>query len=115
MAATEGTAIFLGLQTGQTYVCDLYLDDVAGAAVNWDQGVGASATTREHISFPEPVSLQDVAVVTGAAQTKLQLAVDGVAAGPMLRQTMHLNTLALRPRLNIGIAPRAEVSMLQLA
>lgn len=115
MAATEGTAIFIGLQSRKTYVEDMYLSDTVNTVTNWNSGAGAAATSREHITFPEGVVLTDVAVVTGAAQTKLQIIVDGVPTGQMLRQTLHLNTLAVRPPLRIPFGARQEISMMQLA
>jgi hypothetical protein len=115
MAATTGTMIFYGNQSKRSYVVDVYLDDVAGAAINFDQGAGAGATTREEISFIEGVVLADVAIVTGAAQTKLQICKNGVPTGDMLRHTMHLNTLAFRPRLVIPFSAGEKLSALQLA
>lgn len=114
MAATEGTAIFVGA-SGRTYVKDLYLDDVAGAPVNFDSGAGAAAASAEYTSIPEPNYLADVAVVTGAAQTKLHVTRNGVGSGNMLRQTMHLNTLALRPPLRIPFMAGDIISLIQLA
>lgn len=115
MAATNGTMIFLGARTKKTYVMDLYQDDVAGAAVNWDSGAGAAAATRESWTPPEGVYLLDYSVVTGAAQTKLQLTRNGVPTGDMLRQSIHLNTLAYRPRLSIPFNRGDEIAALQIA
>ena len=114
MAATEGTAIFTG-RSGRTYVKDLYLDDVANAPVNFDSGAGAAATSGESTTIPEPCTLTDVAVVTGAAQTKLQVTRNGMGTGDMLRQTLHLNTLAFRPVLRIPFLAGDTIAFLQLA
>ncbi len=115
MAATNGTAQFIGLRTRQTYTKDLYLSDAAGALVNWDSGAGASATSEQSWIAPEPVVLSDVAVVTGAAQTKLQLLRNGVPSGDMLRQTVHLTTLANRPSLSILFTKGDKIGMIQIA
>ncbi len=114
MAATEGTAVFTG-RSGRTYVKDLYLDDVAGAPVNFDSGAGAAAASAESTQLPEQCVLSDVAIVTGAAQTKLQVTRNGISTGDMLRQTLHLNTLAFRPVLRIPFNPGDVIALLQLA
>jgi len=114
MAATTGTVIFRG-RSGRTYVKDLYLDDVAGAPANWDGGAGAAAASPETVTLPEQCYIEDVAIVTGAAQTKLQVTRNGNSTGDMLRQTLHLNTLAFRPHLRIPLNPGDVVAMIQLA
>ena len=115
MAATEGTMTLVGLRTRKTYIVDLYLDDVADAPVNFDGGAGASATSPESYRAPEPVLLTDLAIVTGAAQTKLQLLRGNNPTGDMLRHTLFLNTLAFRPRLTIGFGAMVDLRMLQKA
>lgn len=115
MAATNGTMIFVGLRTRKTYFVDIYLDDVADALVNFDGGSGATATSPEEWRPPETVVLTDIAIVTGAAQTKLQLTRNNQPTGDMLRQTMHLNTLAFRPRIAIGFGAGATVRAIQKA
>ena len=114
MAATQGTAVFVG-RSGRTYIKDLYFSDVANAPINWDSGQGAAATSREDTTLPEQVYLGDVAIVTGAAQTKLLLTRNGVSTGDMLRHTLHLNTLALRPQLRIPFNPGDVIAALQIA
>lgn len=115
MAATEGTAVFIGRNSGRTYVKDVYLGDTVDTPVNFDSGGGASATSKDEVSFPEDVYLADMAVVTGATQTKLHVTRDGVSTGNFLRQTLHLNTLAARPALRIPFRARESIQMLQLA
>lgn len=115
MAATAGTAIFIGHRTGRTYVKDLYLSDTVNTAVRWDTGAGASATSPEKWTPPESVSLVDLSVVTGAAQTKLQVVANANPSGDMLRHTLQLNTLALRPKLNIPFYAGTEIAFIQLA
>ena len=114
MAATEGTAVFVG-RSGKTYVKDMYLSDTVNTPVNWDSGGGAAATSKDDVSFPEDVYLADVSVVTGAAQTKLHLIADGSSMGQFLRHTLHLNTLANRPALRIPLRARQVLMALQIA
>ena len=113
MAATAGTAIFaLGRRT---VICDLYLDDVAGAKVNWDDGGGAGATTRTGWIPPGQVVLIDLAIVTGAAQTRLQPGVGGNPTGDMLRHVVQVDTSSGRPKLAIPFPAGREITLLQLA
>ena len=114
MAATQGTVTFVG-RSGRTYVKDLYLSDTVNTKINWDSGAGASATSDLDTDFPEPVFLADLAVVTGAAQTKLHLIRNGVSTGNFLRHTLHLNTLAFRPQMRIPFAARDRITMVQVA
>ena len=115
MAATQGTAVFAGMQTGKNYNVDMYLDDVANAYVNWDGGAGAAAVSPDFWTPPENVMLVDVAVVTGAAQLKMQVIVGGRPTGDTLRHTLQLNTLPLRPRLNIPVPAGQRIALVQLA
>jgi hypothetical protein len=115
MAATVGTAIFVGEQSGLTYVVDIYLSDTVNTNVNFDEGVGAAVTTRQYWIPPEAVRLVDVSLVTGAAQTRLQLKQNGIPVGSILRHNIHLNTLALRPKLNIRFSAGMQVAITQLA
>ncbi|MBA7543927.1 hypothetical protein ES705_36271 [subsurface metagenome] len=114
MAATEGTATFIG-RSGRSYVKDMYLSDTVDTPVNFDSGGGASATSKDEVSFPEDVYLADLAVVTGAAQTKLHVLLDNTSTGNFLRHTLHLNTLAFRPQMRLPVRARQILSMIQIA
>jgi hypothetical protein len=115
MAATNGTMIFVGARSRKTYVVDVYLSDTVNTAINWDDGGGASATTPTEWIPPEPVLLIDWSVVTGAAQTKLQITRANRPTGDHLRHTLHLNTLAFRPRLTIGFPAGQPIRAIQRA
>jgi len=115
MAATNGTAIFRGLRSGLSYIKDLYFSDTAGTQINWDGGVGASATSPLDWVPNEHVRLVDFSIVTGAAQTKLQLIRNGIPTGDLLRYAIHLTTLNMRPQLNIVFAAGQKISGIQLA
>jgi hypothetical protein len=117
MAATPqyGTMNFVGA-SGRTYAKDIYLSDVANASVRWDDGQGAGSATLEYWVAPEPVVLVDYSQVTGTADTtKLQITKNGVSSGDILRYTIHLTTLALRPRLRIMFSAGTQISAKQLA
>ena len=113
MAATAGTAIFAVGRA--TILKDLYLDDVAGGKVNWDDGGGAAAGTREGWIPPAAVVLIDLIIVTGAAQTRLSLAVGGNPTGNMLRHVVQVDTSPGRPKLAIPCPAGREITLLQLA
>lgn len=110
------TMKFLGLATGQTYVKDGYFSDVANGLARFDGGIGASATSPDWLTFPEPVVLQDYSVVTGLTDTtKCLLTLDGRPTGDILRASIHLTTLANRPALNILVAAGVKFGAIQLA
>ena len=115
MAATAGTAIFQGVNSPRKYIKDLYFSDTVNTKLNWDDGAGASATSLEYWTPPENVYLVDLSVVTGAAQTRLQAARDGIPTGDMLRHAIHLNTLAYRPVCKIPFGRGQRISLTQLA
>lgn len=117
MAATPqyGSMVFVG-RSGRVYSKDIYLSDVASAAVRWDAGAGASSSSETSWTPPEPVWLRDYAQVTGTADTtKLQLTRDGIPTGDILRYTVHLTSLNNRPRLSIGFPRMCKITALQLA
>ena len=114
MAATTGTMTLIG-RSQRTYTKDLYFSDVANGPANFDSGGGAAATSAEFTTIPEPCVLADVAIVTGAAQTKLHVTRNGVGTGNMLRHTLHLNTLAFRPQLRIPFLAGDQIALIQLA
>ena len=113
MAATAGTAVFLVGK--RTEIKDLYLDDVAGARVNWDDGAGAGATTSESMDLPQGGVLVDLSVITGAAQTRLQLTRNGVPTGDVLRHVIQVDTSVGRPKLSIPFGPGQKAAIIQLA
>ena len=114
MAATAGTAVFR-TPNGKTLVKDLYLDDVAGAKVNWDDGGGASATTKEEWTLPMGCDLVDLAIVTGAAQTRLQITRNQNPTGDILRHVVQVDTSAGRKPLAIPFSAGNVIAILQLA
>lgn len=117
MAATPqyGTMTFYGMSSRKSYIKDIYISDVANASVRFDAGTGASATSPVDLSFPEPVVMADMSIVTGTVDTtKMQLTRDGMPTGDVLRYSIHLTTLANRPRLSIGIRAGVRFAANQL-
>jgi len=111
-----GVLIAKGVRTGKTYSVDMYFSDTANENVKFDSGAGASASSPEFKTFPEPVVIEDIAVQSGATNTsKMRLVVNGTPQPDVFRYSVHLETLNNRPRLNIGIKEGSMLSFLQLA
>ncbi len=101
--------------SGQTYNKDLYLSDANAALARHDGGGGASATSPDHWIAPEPVLLQDFAIVTGMTDTtKMQVIRNSVPTGDVLRYSLHLNTLNNRPKLTIAFRRGDKISFIQM-
>ena len=115
MAATQGTAVFYGVRSKKSYVVDMYLSDTVNTGVNFSTGGAALATTPEYWMAPEDVILGDISVVTGAAQTRLQVLRDNTPEGSVLAHALHLSTLASRLRLSIGFRRGSTMGLIQLA
>ena len=118
MTATPryGTAMFRGRQTGQLYPTDVYISDVAGAKLRWDGGSGAGAASDDFVTFNEPVVLEDFAMLTGTADTEKWRATANSKPLPhIIRYSVHLNTLATRPKLNIPFLVNTRISGFQIA
>lgn len=116
MTATPqyGTMVFIGARTKMSYIKDIYISDVLNALINWDGGAGASATSPQDWTPPEPVILRDFSVVTGTADTtKLQLTRNGLSTGDFLRYVIHLTSLALRPSLSIVFGAMGKIQAIQ--
>ena len=115
MGATPktGTAIFRGLKSGITYSKGLYNPDVAGSLVRWDVGGAAGAATPDFVDFPEPVTLEDLSVVTGIVDTsQVRVIASASPTGHLLQWANHLNTLNNRPKLNIGFQVRTRIAFM---
>jgi len=118
MAATPqyGQMMFRGRNTGQLYGIDIYVSDVNGAAVLFDNGAGAGTGGAKFVTFNEPVTLVDYAQVTGTADTeKLRLTSDSKPLPTILRYGVHLTSLNNRPVLNIPFRQGSRIGALQIS
>jgi len=118
MVATPqyGTMLFRGKSSGQLYSTDLYVSDVNGAAVRFDNGAGASSTSETFITFPEPVVLVDYAQVTGTADTeKIRITGNQAPTPHILRYGVHLTSLNNRPVLNIPFRAGTRIGAIQIS
>jgi len=112
---TYGTAVFKGLQTGQTYAVDFYVSDVVGAPVQWDNGTGAGASSGPFWKAPENVALVDLSIATGpTVMVGLIPTSDGFPiGGQRFRIANFLNTLATRASLSLGFRQAKNIGMIQ--
>jgi len=115
MATAYGTMIYVGV-SGRTYVKDLYFGDTAGKPINFDNGSGASASSENNFLTPEAGAITDVIMASATAQTKLQVTANGAPSGDILRDSVHLASVAFRPRLNIPFAKAGvKIQLIELA
>lgn len=112
-APQSGTLFAQGL-TGNNYSVDIYISDVNGAPVRFDAGAGASANSSDFYSFPEPVIVTDLSVVTGLTDTtKIRVTANGAPTPNVLRYALHLTTIATRPRLSLKLRAGTRLSAIQ--
>ena len=110
-----GAMQFVGM-SGRTYSIDIYLSDVDNGQINWDSGGGASATSDQFWTPPEPVTLVGYSQVAGTADTeKLRITRNGMPTANLLRYSIHLTTLNNRPRLNLRFGAGVKVGAIQIA
>lgn len=115
-APQYGQYLFRGLRSGKTYTVDAYHSDVAAALVRFDAGAGSSSSSPTEWVAPEDVILEDYSIVTGMTDTtKAQLQRNNNPTGDVLRYSLHLTTLALRPRIRIGFRIGQNFRATQLA
>jgi len=117
MAATPqyATFTFKGLRSLKVYNVDAYISDVNAAAVRFDGGSGAGTTSPDYWVPPEPVVLQDFAIVTGTVDTtKIALQVGNNPTGNILRYALFLTTLAYRSMLRLTLAAGTQFRAQQM-
>lgn len=118
MAATprNGSMIFLG-KSGATYSIDVYISDVANAAVTWEPTGAAGTGSLTFWRTEEPVVLIDFSVATGLADTtNISLTQNGgLVSGSVIRYANFLNTINTRPKLAIAFPAGVNIGAKQAA
>jgi hypothetical protein len=115
-AATYGTAFFRGRSTMQLYPIDIYISDVAGQKIRFDNGNGASAAADDFVTFNEPVILEDITILVGGTDTeKFRITADSKPLPHVIRYSVFLNTLNNRPKLNIPFRSNTRIGGFQIA
>jgi hypothetical protein len=115
-APQYGTMTFRGMRTGRIYNVDVYHNDVADNQIRWDGGGGASATSPDSFTAPEPLILIDYAIVTGMTDTtKIQILRNNQPTGDFYRFTQHLTTSAQRSPVTLGFMQGVQIRAIQKA
>jgi len=115
VTTTNGTATFLGLETGKMYNVDVFISDVVGAPVTWGVSGNAVSTSQNFWRAPENVQLQDLSIVTGPTVmvALVPTSNDAVVPNYRFRIANFLNTLTTRPSITVGFASGRNIGMLQ--
>lgn len=115
-AARNGTATFVG-RSGNRYSIDIYISDVAAAAVTFNPSGAAGTGSLTFWKTPEQVTLVDVSLASGLTDTtNMTLTQDGgTVSGGVLRYANFLNTLAFRVPLAITFPAQVNVGAVQAA
>jgi len=114
MAAQYGTFVLKGF-SGRTYSVDCYLDDTATNPVRFDGGAGATATSPTFWTSPELTCLIDVIIAAATGQTKTQLSRNNAPTGNILRNSVQLASVTVRPDLRIVYPAGSQIMATQLA
>jgi len=113
-APKSGSLIFRGAETGRSYSVSVYISDVSGAYVRFNQDGAAGTASPDFYVPPENVVLQDFSVATGLTDTTvLKILVGGVSIGQVLQDANHVNSLPFRPPINVPIGRGREVRIVQ--
>jgi len=114
MAASAGTAIFMGLKSKRIYSIDVYIPDAVATQLTFNTAGLASATSPNNYRVPEDSVLIDI--TTAAAPTAVGGALkinSGVVNGGTFRWADRLNTLSNRAKFAVPIKAGDFVSVLQ--
>jgi hypothetical protein len=104
MAATAGTMVLLGQQTGRIYTIDLYIPDATATKLGFNSAGLASTASATTYRIPENCNIVDVSIGTAPTAVGAALSVNsGVVNGGAIRWANQLQTLATRLKLKIPL------------
>lgn len=105
MAASAGTAVFVGMKSRRTYNVDLYIPDAVATLLTFNPSGAAASTSPATWRAPEDVVLTDISTATAPTATGFILNANGAAVnGGSLRWA---NQLAANPnRIRVAIPIR---------
>ena len=104
MAATAGTLVMLGQQTGKIYTVDLYIPDATGTKLGFNSTGLASTSSATTYRIPETCNIVDVSIGTAPTAVGAALSVNSaVYNGGAIRWANQLQTLATRLKLKIPL------------
>lgn len=115
---STGTLTFIGNQTGLTFQKSFYWADAVGTMARIDSGLGTPGATggENYCVFSEPVTLIDIATVTGPTVALTGRLMSNYEYTPIsFAWTNHLNTLPSRPPLKVPFKAGSRISILPQA
>lgn len=113
MAAQNGTMVFKGLKTGQTYTVDVYIPDAVATWLTFNAAGLAASTSQNYWQAPEDVMLVDI---SGVAPTAVgaTLTIGGAPyVGKTFRWANQLATLSKRMEHAIPFRAGQQIGALQ--
>jgi len=114
MAATTGTILAKGLNTGTSYSIDAYVEDAVGGVWRFDSGAGAGATSSVDYAFPEPVVIIDISMAGAPTATRGRFTGNGVPSASVIRYGSHLYSLNNRPVLSVKVRAGSRLGIVNL-
>lgn len=115
MAAQKGVLVLIG-RSGRRYSKQLYFDDTAAHQVNFDSGVGASATSENFFNIsPEDMTIIDLILAAATGQTQTQVVRNNVGTGDYLLNSVQLASVATRTPLAIPLRTGDKLALIQVA
>jgi len=115
VTATNGTATFKDLATGESFQVDIYISDVVGANVTFSQTGLAGTGSDAFVRFDHPVVMTDLSIVTGpTVMVGLVPYSNGqVVNGAAYRIANFLNSIQTRPKIALGFAAGKNIQLKQ--
>lgn len=113
MAAQNGTFVFVGVKSGQTYTVDVYIPDAVATKLTFNASGLAASTSNDYWKAPEDCVLVDI---SGAAPTAVggTITLSGALYnGKTFRWANQLATLSTRMKHKIPIPAGEQVGCLQ--
>lgn len=104
MAASAGTLVMIGRNSGKVYTVDMYIPDATGTKIGFNPAGLAGTSSATSYRIPENVYIVDVSIGTAPTAVGASLAVNSaVMNGGAIRWANQLQTLATRLKLKIPL------------
>lgn len=104
MAAQNGSLTLVGLQSGKTYIVDVYLPDAASTYWTFNPTGPASSTSSNQYRLPEDCQIFDFSVTTSPTATNVSVIADNTPiVGGVIRYANYLAANPNRQRLNLKL------------
>jgi len=114
MAATAGTMTCVGLNSGRTYLVDLYIPDATATLITFNPAGLAASTSPSTWRAPEDIMITDISDSGAPTAVGMVLQVNGAPVnGGALRHANLVYSSPNRPKLALPIRGGDFVSALQ--